>query len=70
MALALALGAVSASRAADGQLEQGAAAFQRGALEEAATRWAAAARAYEQRGEVAGRISALTQLAGAQSELG
>ena len=70
MALALALGAVAASNAADGQLEPGAAAYRRGALEEAATRWSAAAQAYEQRGEVPGRISALTQLARAQSELG
>src|SRR5436190_20896462 len=70
MALPFALSAVSASNAADAQLEQAAAAFHRGAVEEAATRWAAAARSYEQRGEVGGRVAALTQLARAQSELG
>ncbi len=65
-----ALSATSLTRAAEGPLEQGAIAFQRGALEEAANRWAAAAQASAQPGHATERISALIHLARAQSELG
>ena len=68
--LALAAAAQLASHAAPEEIEQGRAAFERGALEEAATRWAAAARSHAERGDTAGQISALTHLARAQSELG
>jgi tetratricopeptide (TPR) repeat protein len=70
MTLALAIGVALEACAADGPLEQGAAAFRRGALEEAATRWTSAAKSYAEQGQVANRISALTNLAHAQAELG
>jgi hypothetical protein len=70
MTLALALCVALEVNAAEGELEQGAEAFQRGAFEEAAARWAEAARSYGIQGQVASQISALTYLARAQSELG
>ena len=70
MTLALALGVAPEVNAAEGQLEQGVEAFQRGAFEEAAARWADAAQSYGEQGQVAGQISALIHLARAQSELG
>ena len=70
LTLALSLGAAPASHAADSLIEQGMAAFQRGALPEAAIRWAEAARACEARRDTPCRISALTHLAHAQSALG
>ena len=70
MTLAFAVGAPLAADAAQEGIEQGRAAFERGALEEAATRWAAAARSHAERGDIGGQISALTHLARAQSELG
>ncbi|MEO8626657.1 MAG: CHAT domain-containing protein [Betaproteobacteria bacterium] len=56
--------------AADAQLDRGVTAFQRGALEEAAHQWAAAARSYAERGQIQAQASALIHLARAQSELG
>jgi CHAT domain-containing protein len=71
LALALAAtGANAAQPSAAGQFEEGLAAFQRGALQQAAVSWASAAQGYEKQGQVAGRISALTHLAHAQSGLG
>ena len=70
MTLALTLGAAPELNAAEGQFEQGVEAFQRGAFEEAATRWTDAARSYAEQRQVASQISALTHLARAQSELG
>jgi CHAT domain-containing protein/Tfp pilus assembly protein PilF len=68
--LACALGIVPQLHAADPSLEGGAAAFHRGAFEEAATRWASAEKAYAEQGQTTNRISALINLAHAQSELG
>ena len=73
MALALALvagGAKAAEAPAASQFKEGLAAFERGAFQQAAVLWTGAAQAYEKQGEVAGRISALTHLAHAQSALG
>src|SRR5690349_17480150 len=56
--------------AAEPALESGTAAFQHGAIEEAASRWSDAERAYAKQGQIANRISALMHLAHAQSELG
>jgi CHAT domain-containing protein len=70
LALVLPLGVAPVSNAAENPLEQGMAAFQRGAVAEAATRWAEAARACEAARDLACRISALTYLARAQTALG
>src|SRR5262245_63369100 len=50
--------------------EQGTQAFGRGAFEEAVSSWSAAASAYEREGNPGGRITALVNLAQAQSALG
>jgi CHAT domain-containing protein/Tfp pilus assembly protein PilF len=50
--------------------EQGVKAFNRGAFEEAASSWSGAASGYEREGNPSARISALVQLAQAQSALG
>lgn len=71
--LALALAAAvanGAEPAAAGQFEEGLAAFERGALQEAAVLWTSAAQGYAKQGQVARRVSALTHLAHAQSGLG
>ena len=73
MTLALALAAAGANAAepsAEGQFEQGLAAFERGALEQAVVLWGDAAQRYEKQGQIGGRISALMHLAHAQSGLG
>ena len=71
LAFALATGGASAAEpSAEGQFEQGLAAFERGSLPEAAVLWADAAQRYEKQGQVGGRISALTHLAHAESGLG
>jgi tetratricopeptide (TPR) repeat protein len=70
LVLVCAASAACSLRAAETPLEQGIAAFQRGALEDAAAHWAHAERAYADQGQVANRISALINLARAQSKLG
>lgn len=70
LALVLLLGAPPGANAADSPIEQGMAAFQRGAVAEAATRWSEAARTCEAKRDRACQISALTHLAHAQTVLG
>ncbi len=73
MMLAFALAAAGANAvepSAEGQFEQGLAAFERGDLQQAAVLWADAAQRFEKQGQVGGRISALTHLAYAQSGFG
>jgi CHAT domain-containing protein/Tfp pilus assembly protein PilF len=54
----------------DAALAQGLEAFQRGAFEDAVSRWTEAAQAYERDGKPAGQVTALIQLSQAQSALG
>jgi len=54
----------------DAALAQGLEAFQRGAFEDAVSRWTEAAHAYERDGKLAGQLTALIQLSQAQSALG
>src|SRR5215470_16358111 len=70
LALIVADRSFGAEPLAVGQFDEGLAAFQRGALPQAAMLWADAAQSYEKQGQVAGQISALTHLADAQAGLG